>query len=131
MMAIRIWLLRIRSKSVTFRSDDGLVVLPAHPLRVAWHAAYNLVLHSRYEQERLRSMQEELSLLDGAMFPAFLPGLNLAGHSSSSTLGFHTVGMVADDDREPRQRSRFCESGWVTGVSRRHRPLGGKRSGAW
>jgi hypothetical protein len=29
----------------------GLIVLPGHPLRLAWHSAYdNLVLHTRYEQ---------------------------------------------------------------------------------
>ncbi|MGI6420031.1 MAG: ATP-binding protein [Thermoguttaceae bacterium] len=83
----------------------GLVVLPAHPLRVAWHAAYdNLVLHSRYEQGAApKQVREELSLLDGAMFPAFLPGLE-SGRTFvfADTLGFHTVGMVADDDREPK-----------------------------
>ena len=38
------------------------------------------------------------------MFPAFLPGLQAHGHSFvfADTLGFHAVGMVRDDDREPK-----------------------------
>jgi DNA phosphorothioation-dependent restriction protein DptH len=83
----------------------GLIVLPAHPLRVAWHVGYdNLVLHTRFEQgvtpTQLRS---ELELLDGAAFPAFLPGLQ-PGKTFvfADTLGFHIVGMVSDDDSEPK-----------------------------
>lgn len=83
----------------------GLIVLPSHPLRVAWHAAYdNLVLHAAFDQGRSpKDVGRELSALDGAMFPAFLPGLN-AGSSFvfADTLGFHAVGMVPDSDKEPK-----------------------------
>jgi hypothetical protein len=83
----------------------GLIVLPAHPLRVAWHAAYdNLVLHTRFEQDvSPKPVRDELALLDGAMFPVFLPGVE-PGKSFvfADTLGFHAVGMVAEDDREPK-----------------------------
>jgi hypothetical protein len=83
----------------------GLIVLPAHPLRVAWHVGYdNLVLHTRYEQNvKPKQVREELKLLDGAMFPAFLPGLQ-PGQTFvfADMLGFHAVGMVADDDPEPK-----------------------------
>jgi hypothetical protein len=83
----------------------GLIVLPAHPLRVAWHVGYdNLVLHTRFEQNvGPKQVRDELKLLDGAMFPAFLPGL-AAGKTFvfADTLGFHAVGMVADDDPEPK-----------------------------
>lgn len=83
----------------------GLIVLPSHPLRVAWHVAYdNLVLHTRFEQGMSpKDVRDELALLDGAMFPAFLPGLE-RGKSFvfADTLGFHAVGMVQDDDREPK-----------------------------
>lgn len=83
----------------------GLIVLPNHPLRVAWHVAYdNLVLHARFEQDmNPKDIREEFSILDGAMFPAFLPGLD--GESSfvfADTLGFHAVGMVLDCDKEPK-----------------------------
>ena len=82
----------------------GLIVLPAHPLRVAWLAAYdNLLLHAVFDQEQAPGqVQEELAGLDGAMFPAFLP--NPAGGTFvfADTLGFHAVGMVPDADREPK-----------------------------
>ena len=85
-------------------STIGLIVLPAHPLRVAWQAAYdNLVLHAAFEQEQVaRSICEELSGLDGAMFPALLPNPAGGAFVFADTLGFHAVGMVPDDDKEPK-----------------------------
>ena len=84
----------------------GLIVLPAHPLRVAWQAAYdNLVLHTAFEQEQsAREIRNEFAGLDGAMFPAFLPNPNPAGGAFvfADTLGFHAVGMVPDGDKEPK-----------------------------
>jgi DNA phosphorothioation-dependent restriction protein DptH len=83
----------------------GLIVLPSHPLRVAWHAGYdNLVFFSRYTRQMpARFIRDELRLLDGAMFPAFLPGLQ-AGQTFvyGDSLGFHAVAMVRSDDREPK-----------------------------
>ena len=83
----------------------GLIVLPTHPLRVAWHAAYdNLVIHSRFDQGiGAKLIRDEFFALDGSMFPAFLPGLQ-PGSSFvfADTLGFHAVGMVRDDDKEPK-----------------------------
>lgn len=83
----------------------GLVVLPVHPLRVAWHVAYdNLVLNTRFDQDVTpKQIRDELVWLDGAMFPAFLPGLE-QGRTFvfADTLGFHAVGMALDDDREPK-----------------------------
>lgn len=83
----------------------GLIVLPSHPLRVAWHVAYdNLVLHAAFEQGAMpKAIRGELVLLDGAMFPAFLPGLEDGGSFVfADTLGFHAVGMVPDYDKEPK-----------------------------
>lgn len=84
----------------------GLIVLPSHPLRVAWHVAYdNLVLHTAFEQGATpQDIWREFSLLDGAMFPAFLPGLEEGGRPFifADTLGFHAVGMVPDGDKEPK-----------------------------
>jgi DNA phosphorothioation-dependent restriction protein DptH len=83
----------------------GLIVLPSHPLRVAWHVAYdNLALHSRFEQKLTpKEIREELKVLDGAMFPAFLPGLTSdSTFVFADTLGFHAVGMVLDQDKEPK-----------------------------
>lgn len=83
----------------------GIIVIPAHPLRVAWHVGYdNLVLHTRYEQQLgPKQLRDELGLLDGAMFPALLPGLQPEKtFVFADTLGFHVVGMVSDDDSEPK-----------------------------
>jgi len=83
----------------------GLIVLPSHPLRVAWHVAYdNLVLHAAFEQNMTpNDVRKEFSVLDGAMFPSFLPGLGSASSFVfADTLGFHCVGMVPDCDKEPK-----------------------------
>ena len=82
----------------------GLIVLPAHPLRVAWLAAYdNLLLHAVFDEGQApKQVQDELWGLDGAMFPAFLPNPAGGAFVFADTLGFHAVGMVPDDDREPK-----------------------------
>jgi hypothetical protein len=83
----------------------GLVVLPNHPLRVAWYAAYdNLILHTAFEQKvDPRQIRNEMAILDGAMFPAFLPGLEKdTSFVFADTLGFHAVGLVLDSDKEPK-----------------------------
>ncbi len=72
---------------------------------MAWYVAFdNLLLHTAFEQKMTpRDVRTEFSVLDGAMFPAFLPGL-VTGSSFvfADTLGFHAVGMVPDCDREPK-----------------------------
>jgi hypothetical protein len=79
----------------------GLIVLPGHPLRAAWHVAYdNLVFHTRFECNAMpKQVREEFS----AMFPAFLPAIGDSGpFVFADTLGFHAVGMVPDRDKEPK-----------------------------
>ena len=82
----------------------GLIVLPAHPLRIAWLAAYdNLLFHAVFDEgQAFGQVREELRGLDGAMFPAFLPNPAGGAFVFADTLGFHAVGMVPDDDREPK-----------------------------
>ena len=82
----------------------GLIVLPSHPLRVAWHVAYdNLVFHAAFADKKApKDIRKELALLDGAMFPPFLPGLGKGTFVFADTLGFHAVGMVPDYDKEPK-----------------------------
>lgn len=83
----------------------GLVVLPNHAVRVAWLSAYdNLVIHSVFDQKRrARDVRDEVAVLDGAMFPAFLPGLkDESSFVFADMLGFHAVGMVPDIDKEPK-----------------------------
>lgn len=86
-------------------STVGLIVLPSHPLRVAWHAAYdNLVLHTAFEHRTTpKRIREEFKILDGSMFPPFLPGLQRgSSFVFADTLRFHAVGMVSDNDSEPK-----------------------------
>ena len=83
----------------------GLIVLPSHPLRMAWHVAYdNLVLHAAFaDGQRPTDIRKEFGVLDGAMFPAMLPGLDPTGtFVFADTLGFHAIGMVPDTDKEPK-----------------------------
>ena len=82
----------------------GLVVLPAHPLRLAWLAAYdNLVLHARFEEgQQAAAIKQEFACLDGAMFPAFLPNPGGGAFVFADTLGFHAAGMVPDSHSEPK-----------------------------
>ena len=82
----------------------GLIVLPAHPLRVAWLSAYdNLVLHTAFDSDQpAKDVRDEFRSLDGAMFPAFLPNPGGGSFVFADTLGFHAVGMVPDSDKEPK-----------------------------
>jgi hypothetical protein len=83
----------------------GLIVLPSHPLRLAWQVAYDhLAAHVRYEENIGASrVTDVLSALDSAQFPAMLPGTELGeGFVFGDTLGFHAVAMVSDRDREPK-----------------------------
>jgi hypothetical protein len=83
----------------------GLIVLPSHPLRLAWHCAYDvLVQYAIYENSANPSrLVKTLQTLDGSYFPAFLPGFN-SGESFvfGDTLGFYGVVMVRDKDKEPK-----------------------------
>ncbi len=83
----------------------GLIVLPSHPLRLAWHCAYDtLVQHARYEDKANPSpLVKTLKALDGCHFPAFLPGFNPEeSFVFGDTLGFHAVAMVPDTNKEPK-----------------------------
>lgn len=83
----------------------GLIVLPMHPVRLAWHAAYDqLAAQARYEEEMTAAnVADALKSLDSAQFPAMLPGLEPGqGFIFGDSLGFHAVAMVSDLDPEPK-----------------------------
>ena len=83
----------------------GLIVTPSHPVRVAWQTAYdNLVFHAAFEQKiSSQDIRKEFAVLDGAMFPSFLPGLqNDSCFVFADVLGFHAVAMVPDNEKEPK-----------------------------
>ena len=111
----------------------GLIVLPSHPLRVAWSVAYdNLVLHAAFEQEqRPKAVRDELRGLDGAMFPDFLPHPSGSGAMVfADTLGFHAVAMVPDYDKEPKATVAVLARALVDGESVDSAPTAGQQSAA-
>ena len=83
----------------------GLIVLPSHPMRVAWQSAYDeLAYQMRFEEQMLpRRVRNSLGWLDSAHFPFILPGLQPGSHFVfGDVLGLAAVAMVADRDREPK-----------------------------
>lgn len=83
----------------------GLIVLPSHPVRVAWQSAYDdLAYLMRFEEQMPpRRARTTLAWLDAAHFPFILPGLLPDSHFVfGDVLGLSAVAMVADRDREPK-----------------------------
>jgi len=82
----------------------GLVVLPIHPLRVAWQQSFDLlVAHHRYEEKLPAARLKLLERITGAHYPSFLPGVEPgAAFVFADTLGFHAVALVRTDDPEPK-----------------------------
>ena len=111
-------------------STIGLIVLPMHPLRLAWHAAYdNLVLHAACEeQQKPKDILDDLRCLDGAMFPAFLPNPAGGVFVFADTLGFHAVGMVPDADREPKAATAILARALGDGKTTENAPTVGGQS---
>ena len=83
----------------------GLIVLPFHPMRVAWQSAYDtLALHLKLEAKLpVKRLRSTLGWLDGAHFPFALPGLQ-SGQTFvfADVLGLSGVLMVPADDPEPK-----------------------------
>lgn len=86
----------------------GLVVLPFHPLRVAWQCSYDtLAVHLKLEeQQTVRKVRTALKWLDGANVPFVLPGLR-DGETFlfSDTVGLAGSLMVSSADPEPKAAS--------------------------
>jgi len=83
----------------------GLIVLPSHALRVAWHQAYDeLAYHARYKEDlKPAQIVKALAPIDGSYFPAILPGLSGDfGFVFGDTLGFHAVAMIHSNEKEPQ-----------------------------
>lgn len=102
----------------------GLIVLPFHPVRVAWQAAYDtLAIDLRWEG-RLKpsAAREALRILDGAHFPLLLPGLK-AGEAFvfGDCIGLAGVAMVSSDDPEPKASLAMLAAAFA-GDSDRLRP---------
>ena len=83
----------------------GLIVLPSHPMRVAWQSAYDdLAFQMRFEEQiPYKRVRKTLGWLDAAHFPFILPGIQPGAHFVfGDVLGLAAVAMVADRDREPK-----------------------------
>lgn len=83
----------------------GILVLPSHPLRVAWHYGYDQLLrHLRYDLGLSRNrILQATGGLHASHFPAILPGLNEGERFIyADTLAFFATAMVSDRDREPK-----------------------------
>lgn len=83
----------------------GLLVTPLHPLRFAWHAHYDqVVAHARFEQGLLPAhIQSAVRPIDSSYFPFALPGRdNEPGFIFADVIGFHTLAMTVDGEREPK-----------------------------
>jgi DNA phosphorothioation-dependent restriction protein DptH len=98
---------QIHTLEVVGVSDQriGLIVLPTHPLRVAWQQAFDmLVWRHRYEEGAPPAkVAKLLGALIGAHYPAMLPGFAQGeAFVFADSLGFHAVAMTATDDPEPK-----------------------------
>ena len=83
----------------------GLIVLPTHPMRVAWQQAFDmLVWHARYvEQVASRDLDVLVAACAGSQYPAMLPGVgDIDTFVYGDTLGFHAVALVSAKDSEPK-----------------------------
>ena len=83
----------------------GIIVLPTHPLRVAWQQSFDmLVWHAHFETGVDRKHLDDLvSACSGSQYPAMLPGVGeTATFIFGDTLGFHAVALVPAGDPEPK-----------------------------
>ena len=83
----------------------GLIVLPSHPLRIAWQMAYeSLASYLAYESQiKQNVLKKALADLAPVNVPFFLPGLE-PGRSFlfGDTFGMAIAAMVSDNDPEPK-----------------------------
>lgn len=83
----------------------GLIVLPSHAIRVAWHNAYDeLAFHARFTENLAPTETiNTLKMLDGSFVPMFLPGITSnKSFVFGDTLGFYAVAMIQDAEPEPQ-----------------------------
>ncbi len=83
----------------------GLIVLPWHPVRVAWHYSYDALVQQLAYEEGIspKRIEKLVASLNGANYPLILPGLNPSQNFVfGDMLGFHCVGMVMETEKEPR-----------------------------
>ncbi len=90
----------------------GLIVLPTHPMRVAWQQAFDmLVWHARYVSKVDRTeLGDIVAACVGSQYPAMLPGAGSVGtFIFGDMLGFHAVALVPEGDPEPKATVALLE----------------------
>lgn len=83
----------------------GIIVLPTHPLRVAWQQSFDMLAYRHCYEEGTSpaKVAKLLGALVGAQYPAMLPGFeNREAFVFVDSLGFHAVAMAPSDDKEPK-----------------------------
>lgn len=97
----------------------GFIVLPMHPLRVAWqHAFAKLVEYVRYERSEVaaHNLASVLAPLDGANFPMFMPGPTQGeGFVFGDALDFNAVAMISAEDPDPTSTIALLTTLWNGG----------------
>lgn len=109
----------------------GLVVLPFHPLRLAWQCAYDtLAVGLKFDENLLvRKVRMALKWLDSANVPFILPGIR-SGETFlfSDTVGLAGCLMVSSVDPEPKAASALLAACY-TGDSTKLEPTLSQGSG--
>ena len=83
----------------------GLIVLPTHPLRVAWQQGFDMLAFQHCYEGGIKPARvaKLMSALSGSQYPALLPGLDGSpAFAYADSLGFHAVAMTQVDDAEPK-----------------------------
>jgi hypothetical protein len=109
----------------------GLVVLPFHPLRLAWQCAYDtLAVHLKLEENLVvKKVRTALKWLDGANVPFVLPGLREdETFIFSDTVGLAGSLLVSSVDPEPKAASALMAACY-TGDSTKLAPTLSQGSG--
>ena len=116
----------------------GLIVLPSHPLRVAWHAAYdNLLLHAAFEESKdafsakdffegvRRTRRGHVPCVPAQSRPQSPPPIPTTAGLSSSPIPWVSMrwGWCPRATKSPRPRSPSSPGPWVApGPRMRARP---------
>lgn len=83
----------------------GLIVLPSHPILVAWHYAYDTLLYyTKYEENLdINHILDISKSIDGAYYPFLLPGIEKnTSFIFGDKLGFYCVAMIPENASEPQ-----------------------------
>jgi DNA phosphorothioation-dependent restriction protein DptH len=83
----------------------GLIVLPTHPLRVAWQQGFDMLAyyHCYAGNIRPQRVSKLLTALSGSQYPAMLPGIDGSpAFAYADSLGFHAVALTHVNDAEPK-----------------------------